>query len=127
MDPFAQHWGFTVRPVIAIEMGRHLKSTSPQVEHHDLSRVRGELKVIVEYENFSLTLAGVTRHLFSDEVLLGESGSVLTIDRSDRGFLRGDFLWDFGIAGLTISHINGRQPPAFTQAHTTSLGIAIKW
>lgn len=126
VPPHALKWGYRIRPVIATELGRHLKSIAPEVEDTEFSRLRGSLVVLVERENIRLTVTAHTRHLFTDEVLV-KDGAPFTVDASDRGHVRIDLSYDIGNAAWTITHMDGRLPPAFSQVNSTSLGITFKF
>jgi hypothetical protein len=124
--PLARVWGWSVRPVIALETGRHLKSSSPEVDDETFSRLRGGVALVLERGRWKLSGSAVQRQLFSDEVLL-QSNEVVEVSRSEKRFFRGDLTYDFGTAGLTLTYLNGRQPPAYSPTDSTSLGVTFKF
>jgi hypothetical protein len=124
--PLSRVWGWSVRPILAFEVGRHIKSSSADVDDDQFSRLRGSLVVTLERGRWKLATSGVLRHLLSDEVLL-QDGGVIATSASEKRFGRADLSYDFGTVALTLTHMNGRQPPAYSPTDSTSLGIAFKF
>lgn len=125
-DPSQLHWGFTLRPTIALETGQKIKSVSTEVEGREFARGRAGVLMVVEFNNLRLSVERTDRHLFTDEATLN-AGTVVTTTSSHRGFLRGDLQWDFGFAAITLTHLNGHLPPIYTETSSTSLGITLKY
>jgi hypothetical protein len=125
-DPFQRHWGFTLRPTIALETGQKTESVSAEVKGEEFIRARASILMVVEFNNLKLSLERTDRHLFTDEASLN-AGAVVTTTASHRGFLRGDLQWDFGFAAITLTHLNGRLPPIYTETGSTSLGVTFKY
>ncbi|HYI08119.1 MAG TPA: hypothetical protein VEK57_03520 [Thermoanaerobaculia bacterium] len=125
-DPFQLHWGFTLRPTVAMEMGQKTKSISPEVEGEEFVRARAGVLMMVEFNNLRLSLERTDRHLFTDELTLN-AGTLITTTSSHRDFFRGDLQWDFGFAAITLTHLNGHLPPVYTETSSTSLGITLKY
>lgn len=124
--PLARVWGWSVRPVIALEVGRRIKSVEEEVDGSEFSRLRGGLSMTLERGRWKLSVSAVERHLFSEEAVI-EGDTVVTTAASDRHFVRGDLTYDVGIIGVTLTHMDGRQPPAFSDTHSTSLGVTFKF
>lgn len=125
-DPKTLHWGWRVRPAIAFEGGTHLENASAEVDGTAYNRLRGTVVALVEREKITLTLTGTTRRLFSDEAVVEEE-TVIKTGRSDQNFFRADLAYDFGPFALTLTHMNGRQPPSFSATHSTALGLTWKF
>lgn len=126
-NPNTIKWGYRVRPSVGFEWGRHVEHVAAAIDGEKLARARGMLVVLVEREQIKLTLTGTTRKLFSDEALLDSSNNVVTIERADRSFFRGDLSYDLGMFAVTLTYLDGRQPPAFTPTQSTSLGLTFKF
>ncbi len=124
--PLAKTWGWRIRPSFALETGRHIASVSADVRHTDFSRLRFGLSSTIEWLQWKLTISGQTRHLFSSELLLQDKGVVQTA-KSDKNYGRIDLSYDLGAVSIVSTHMNGRQPPAFSSTHSTSLGIVFKF
>lgn len=128
-------WGYQLRPSIGLEAGWHLESTNPEVEDNSLTRIRGTITAMLERAidvprapgTLKLTITGTARKLFSDEAVLDDEGALVKTDSSDRSFFRADLSYDIGPGALTLTHMNGRQPPAFSPTHSTSFGVTIKY
>jgi len=125
-DPFQLHWGFTFRPTVAIETGQKVKSISSDIEGREFMRGRASALMVIEFNNLKLSIERVDRHLFTDEVTLN-AGTVLSTTASHRGFLRADLQWDFGFSAITLTHLEGRLPPIYTDTNSTSLGVTLKY
>ena len=131
-DPFAIRWGYRVSPTLATETGWHLQNKSAEVEGNAFERARGAIAFLVERETapgqtVSLTVKGTYRHLFSDEASIDAKDVVTKTASSDQSFLRADLAYNFGAFALTLTHQNGREPPAYSAVHSTSLGLTLKF
>ena len=98
------------------------------------NRLRGTIVAMVEREvgrgmpgTVKLTLTATSRHLFSDEAVLDDEGLLVETNRAEKTFFRADLSCDIGPWALTLTHMNGRQPPAFSATHSTSFGVTIKY
>jgi hypothetical protein len=126
--PQSIHWGFRLRPSIALEGGRHIASTSPDVDNKQFMRIRGKVTAMLQWETWTFSASGESRHLFTDEVVLDKDGqTLLRTDRQDRSNIRLDLSYDLGDVALTVTRINGRQPPAFSPTRSTSFGVTLKF
>lgn len=125
--PQSIHWGYRIRTKIGAEYGRHIDSTSPQLNDDEYSRLRGEVVAMVEWQQLRLTVTAQTRHLFSHELLLDENGGVVTISDSMRNHVRAELAYDLGAFAISVTHLNGRVPPAFSPTHSTALGLTLKF
>jgi hypothetical protein len=130
--PLKIKWGYRVSPTIGIEAGWHLQNKSADVEGNAFQRARGTLGLMVERETVrsqtvNLTVKGTFRRLFSDEASVDDKDAVTQTARSDQSFLRADLAYNFGALALTLTHQNGREPPAYSSTHSTSLGVTLKF
>jgi hypothetical protein len=124
--PRSIRWGFRLRPSVGIEGGRHIASSSTEVDGEQFSRLMGKATGLVQWEAWTFTTTAEIRHLFSDELLLTDDG-VATTKAGDRSNLRFDLSYNLGAVALTATRINGRLPPAFTATESTSLGVSFKF
>jgi len=124
--PLVRQWGWRIRPSLALETGEHLRSSEPDVEHHTFERARSGLSAMVERGPWQLTFTGYERYLFEHEVVL-DQGKVVRTAKGERRYARADLAYNFANVALTVTYLDGRQPPAFTQTHSTSFGIALKF
>jgi hypothetical protein len=125
--PRSIHFGFSVRPSIGLEGGRHIGSSDPQVDDRTFTRARGSLSAKVQWWSFVLSTSSETRTLFSNEVVLDDSGKVVKTAKGLRSSVRFDLSYDLGAVALTVTRINGRQPPAFSPTRSTSFGVTLKF
>src|SRR5205085_1898775 len=125
--PLARVWGWKFRPAVAFESGKHVKSASAEIDNAKFSRLRAGFVAGLEFGRWSLSGSLQHRYLFSKEVLLKDDGSVSTISDSSKTYGRADLTYDLGVVGLTLTHLNGRQPPAFSSTHSTSVGLTFKF
>jgi hypothetical protein len=123
--PLVHVWGWRIRPSAAVEFGHHIDSSAPEVNDKEFKRLRAGISAAFEYLRWKLTVAGEWRHLFDDEVLLQDT--VVTVAQSDRKYGRADLSYDLGNVALTLTHMNGRKPPAFSSTHSTSFGVTLKF
>jgi hypothetical protein len=124
--PLVRNWGWSVRPSVAMEVGRHIASASPDVRDTEFSRLRVGLSATLEWRKWKLAVGAQSRHLFNDELFL-QGTSVLRTSKAERNYARGDLSYDLGTVSLLLTHITGRQPPAFSVTQSTSLGVAFKF
>jgi len=125
--PQAIHWGFRIRPKIALEYGKHIESASAELDDEQYSRLRGEVVAFIEWQQLRFTVAAQTRHLFNEEVILNDKSEVVRISASTRNYVRAELAYDLGIIAVTLTHNKGRTPPAFTPTHSTAFGITWKF
>ena len=126
----ARKWGWRIRPSVAVEYGRHLASTSPEVDEEAYTRLRGGISMTVERLQWQLSVTAVARYLFEDEVLLqivNNEPTVLRTTRDQRRHARVELAYNFGVVSLSLTRADGRLPPAFTSVNTTALGVAFKF
>jgi hypothetical protein len=133
-NPLALKWGWELLPTVGFETGIHLRSEDPAVDGSAFNRLRGKIVVMAEREvgsslpgTVKLTVTGTVRQLFSDEAVLNDDGELVGTDRADKTFFRADLSYDIGPWALTLTHMNGRQPPAFSATHSTSFGVTVKY
>ncbi|HEY2091310.1 MAG TPA: hypothetical protein VGJ81_05445 [Thermoanaerobaculia bacterium] len=124
--PLAIVWGWKLRPSVGFELGKHIKSSSAEVDNTKFSRLRVGLSGALEFGKWNLSTSVQHRYLFDRELVL-QDGSVSTISDSSKTYGRVDLSYDLGVVGLTLTHLNGRQPPAFSSTHSTSLGLTFKF
>ncbi len=124
--PLTRVWGWRIRPSIAAEWGQHLESSSVEVEDEDYLRLRGGVSVILERQQWQLSVTGVDRYLFRDEVVL-DATNVVRTSGGHRRHARVELAYNFGTVALTLTHLDGRLPPAFSSTHSTSFGVALKY
>ncbi|MEA2569204.1 MAG: hypothetical protein QOI24_1205 [Acidobacteriota bacterium] len=124
--PLAHVWGWKLRPSVAVEIGRHIKSTTPQIDNSDFERLRAGISAGVEYGKWSLTTSVQHRYLFTEEAVLQDGAAAMVSDGAQT-YGRVDLSYDLGVIALTLTHMNGRQPPAFASTHSTALGFTFKF
>lgn len=125
--PLARVWGWKLRPSVAFEIGKHIKSSSAEVDNTKFSRLRGGIVAALEFGRWSLSTSVQHRYLFNKEVFRQDDDTVATVSDTGKTYGRLDLSYDLGVVGLTLTHLNGRQPPAFSSTHSTSLGISFKF
>jgi hypothetical protein len=124
--PLALEWGWKLRPSVAAEFGTHIKSALEEVEGKSFIRFRAGVSAAVEFGKWSLTTSIQHRYLLDKEVLL-QDGAVNTVSDSQKTYGRADLSYDLGVVAISLTHLNGRQPPAFSSTHSTSLGLTFKF
>ena len=131
-DPKAL-FGWSWIPKVGIEAGRHLASSSDEVDGKGFGRGLANFNlmferadVILPFATLRLTVDATARYLFQDEVLV-DSGSVVKTDKGYVSYLRAELAYDLGPVALSIVHENGRLPPNFKRAHATTAGVTVKF
>lgn len=109
-----------------VEWGEHIASKAAEVEGTDFARVRGAVAYNAQWRDIGFSTAYQHRILGDDEVIT-DADTILRIDDSSRGYVRAELSYNFGPAAITLVHINGKLPPAFKEAHSTTLGFAMKY
>jgi hypothetical protein len=128
--PLTRKWGWRVRPSLAFEYGKNLGSTLPEVDDETYTRLRGGLSITIERLQWQLTVAAVARYLFEDEILMqvvDNQPTAVRVDRNQRRHARIELAYNLGNVALSVTHADGRLPPAYTPVNTTGFGITFKF
>jgi hypothetical protein len=123
-DPTAQS-GHSLTLAGGAEVGSHLASQLPAIEHSTFARSLIKATETVEWKQWKLSTGLQYRHLFRDE-LAKDDKDVLRIGSGERFFARTELAYDLGFAALSIVNTSGRVPPAFKRARATTIGVTFK-
>jgi hypothetical protein len=109
-----------------IEWGHHIASKAEEVEGTNFSRLRGVVTYNAQWRNIGFSTAYQHRFLGDDEVI-SDADTVIRVDDTSRGYIRAELTYNLGAGGISLVHVNGKVPPAFKEAHSTTLGFSLKY
>jgi hypothetical protein len=120
-------FGWWLKPKLGIEVGKHLASTSNEVEGDTFLRAVPSVNLLLESKwGVKLTVDAAARYLSKDEVAL-DKNDVVHIKDGLQPYLRAELAYDFGTIGVSVVHENGQLPPAFKKTKTTTIGLTLKF
>jgi hypothetical protein len=129
------HDGWWLKPRFGVEAGKHLASSSDEVEGETFLRGLGAINFLLETnrlqlltprDTVTLSVDFAARYLVEDEVTLDDE-DVLEIGDGYKPYLRAELSYDIGLVALSAVHLNGKLPPTFKNSRTTTLGLTFKF